>query len=213
MRQDLTLAGQDTILAKHDTLVIAKFENTASFSSTNIVLNQQKVTQEIVTPTAKSIRRSSEQTSQAQYHLENVPGRSQTRSSQPYTQTQVSSTWLSYFGFMWSLVQQKGKDSSTTSASFRYRVPKLWKRQAYLVLLDFAFQVRWSPWRVSGLYFNLMVPNVVAEDAAIVVACEHGSLDLVKKLFMSKIASVYDFTPGNISLLGVSTWSSFRVRV
>lgn len=111
---------------------------------------------------------------------------------------------------MWALVQQKGKDSSTTSASVRYRVPKLWKRQAYLILLDFAFTVRWSPWRVSGLYFNLMVPNVVAEDAAIVVACEHGSLDLVKKLFMSNIASVYDFTPGNISLLGVSIWPSLK---
>lgn len=106
---------------------------------------------------------------------------------------------------MWSLVRQKGKDSSTTSASLRYRVPKLWERQAYLILLDFTFTVRWNPWRISGLYFNLMVPNIVADDAAIVAACEHGSLDLVKKLFMSKIASVYDFTPGNISLLGVST--------
>jgi hypothetical protein len=72
-------------------------------------------------------------------------------------------------------------------------------------MADFAFCVASDPWKVSGLYFNMLALNIVPDDAEIMVACRRGNLNLVRGLFKAKRASIYDVTPENDSLLYVST--------
>jgi hypothetical protein len=73
-----------------------------------------------------------------------------------------------------------------------------------MIVADFVFVVLTNPWRFVKRYSNRMTPIIIPADSKIVFACKHGQLNVVRKLFQNKQASVWDITSDNYSLLFVS---------
>ena len=87
----------------------------------------------------------------------------------------------------------------------QFRIPATRKRRSTIITADFIIYVTDKPWRVfPGVSRGIMVAQVVAETAEIILACLAGNLLKVQQLLANRQASPYDVTAGNLNLLYVS---------
>jgi hypothetical protein len=122
-------------------------------------------------------------------------------SYQPNSKIYRSWPWLRYLGLFGSVVHRWGKAVGTLSVSVRVCLPP----DDHMLMLDFAWRVVSLPFEITGLYFRLKTLNIVPENAEIVAACRRGNVDLARRLFQSKRASISDVTLKNETLLCVSS--------
>lgn len=117
-------------------------------------------------------------------------------------------SWLWNLGLCGSVVRRKGYKTQSISVSIRYRPPAVWNRRSFIVLVDFALRFTSDLWKISTLHFNLMPLNIIPANATIIQACKYGYLEQARKLFRAKMASTYDITSTNYSLLYVGNAGS-----